>query len=667
MSVPDGKEYKTELYHLPRFAEFIINNHLDEYVSNQVRLIKEKRVPLFKFYSHLSEAEYYDLSYTSSKAFLLAIMLTTSKEALTKKLLDQRMANMHEIGKERTEIEDIFLVANVRRKNFRMLLSFYTNDIDLREKLLDELDEFLLEFDKITTATYLQQLQEKVEEEIYFRARLTDTSPGFYYIYDRLNDRQIYQTKKLFIYLGYDTTEYEGNDKFFRTLIHADDLEAADQYVQKLSAAKDGEVHYFEYRLKNKEGNYTWIRNYESVYKRNVDGEPVHIMGVAYDISRERKALEALIKSQELYKQAQSLNKLGNWSWQINSGTLKWSDELYRIYGMEPQEEPVNFEKFISFVHPEDRKARLHDLEEQLKNYELKEYYFKIIARDGKEKILYGQSQVFADSAGNPMEMVGTCQDVTRQKELENSLYTKTLQLEQSNASLEEFAYISSHDLKEPIRKISLFTDKLRDALEPKLEAEDKYTLDKIISSANRMKRMVDEILSLSRISAENNYSRCSLQKIIQEVVISLEQAIIESNASIIFSDLPDIWVNENRFHQLFFNLISNAIKFRHADRSPVIEISYKDLNASAKHLLPLEKNKRYGAITVRDNGIGFSSEYAQKIFTIFQRLHTRDAYEGTGIGLAICKKIAEQHQGLIYAEGITGEGAVFTVVIPAL
>ena len=775
-----------EFKHLPGFSRFVVDHKLAEFAHMQATLSRELDLPLLKFYAHVPEQELVELGKKSATEFLLYLADNRAGSQLQTAISEWINNQLKYVTQEQVQIDDLLLVSYIRKRAFTSLLKFYTTDIDLLEQLHDELDRFFIAYDRSTTSIYVQFLKNRIAEDIYFREKLAGTSPGFNYIYDIGDKRQLQPYYKLFDYLGYSKSEYQ-NEDFFARIIHPEDTQAALPYLEKIKKSADGEVFFFEYRLLAKNQAYKWMRNYESIYKRDENRDVRQLIGVAFDISEERsirdellarkeELLEAqeltnmgnftwyiesgeiaaspqtrrilglqqgdqmdqflqkvhpadrpvvkeaienalqgkgdfeaeyrfevsnnekiiwgkgkvniengrplfmkgtvmdvtdkhhmvqkLTRSESLYKHAQALNKLGNWTWEIKTDKLEWSDELYRIYGMEPHQEKVDFERFISFIHPEDREERIKKLQAQMTLHQLQDYHFRIIANDGTEKILYGQSRVLVDENGIPFKMIGTCQDVTKQKELENTLLQKTIQLERSNASLQDFAFLSSHDLKEPLRKISVFGDKLRISQQNNPDPQSLYALNKIVDSAKKMQQMVDELLSLSRITADHAFSCCNLQDILNDTLQSLDDKITESGAVVKCTDLPEACVNEVQFRQLFENLISNAIKFRKPGVVPVIDITHHCLSREEIAALQLDQSKRYLRMVFADNGIGFPKELSEKIFTIFQRLH-RGGYEGTGIGLAICKKIAEHHNGLIYAEATEFVGANFTVVIP--
>ncbi len=235
-------------------------------------------------------------------------------------------------------------------------------------------------------------------------------------------------------------------------------------------------------------------------------------------------------------------------------------------------------------------------------------------------------------------------------------------QLEASNSDLQQFASVASHDLKEPIRKIHLFSSLIKEHLtEP--EKIRHYT-EKIMHASVRMNSLVDDVLGFSRLSAAGTFETIDLNSIVKEVLIDLELAISEKEAQIQVEPLPAIEVIPGLMRQVFQNLISNALKFSRPDQKPVINISAACVSSISFDSAPADKGS-FCRITVSDNGIGFEEQYAEKIFSLFQRLNAMHQYEGTGIGLSIVRKIVEKHHGIIKARGKVGKGADFIFVLP--
>ncbi len=233
------------------------------------------------------------------------------------------------------------------------------------------------------------------------------------------------------------------------------------------------------------------------------------------------------------------------------------------------------------------------------------------------------------------------------------ALQIRARDLERSNAELEQFASIASHDLQEPLRKVQMFSQRVFELESDELSEKARDYLQRSTDAAGRMQLLIEDLLKFSRVATQGRpFVRADLGEIAREVTSDLEGAIEAADATVEIGDLPTAVVDEPQIRQLLQNLISNAIKFRREGVPPVVRIEG-------------EVRGRYAEIRVSDNGIGFESRYASRIFRVFERLHGRGEYEGTGIGLALCRKIVERHGGTISAESTLGSGSTFTVTLP--
>lgn len=254
--------------------------------------------------------------------------------------------------------------------------------------------------------------------------------------------------------------------------------------------------------------------------------------------------------------------------------------------------------------------------------------------------------------------------DISNIKERTEELKKMNLELEARNNELLQFASIASHDLKEPLRKIHIFGSLLRDKHLDKMSEEARSYIDRVIAASSRMTKLVNDLLSFTRLSGESLFEIKDLNVIVQEVISDLELSIAEKKAKIEVADLPEMEIVAAQMRQVFQNLISNALKFSVPGVPPHIKITAERVS-ELTFIDAHDKHGRYCRVTITDNGIGFEEEYADKIFTIFQRLHNSEKYEGTGIGLAITKKIIEKHHGIITAKSKEGKGASFSFVVP--
>jgi PAS domain S-box-containing protein len=262
--------------------------------------------------------------------------------------------------------------------------------------------------------------------------------------------------------------------------------------------------------------------------------------------------------------------------------------------------------------------------------------------------------------------------DLSQQKKNERELKQKNELLKalndalvSSNHDLQQFASIASHDLQEPLRKIQVFSKLLKDRAFNELSDSSKSYVDKIVKSAQRMKVLIVDILTYSKLSAKEQYTETlDLKALVDEIVEDFDLKISEKNATIRVGNLPVLEGNKGQLRQVFHNLLSNALKFTHPDKAPAVTIETKSLSAIDLGV-SLENGRKYCRISVKDDGIGFDEKFASSIFSLFETLNPKTSFEGSGIGLAIAKKIIDKHHGLIIAKSIQGKGSEFNIILP--
>ena len=266
----------------------------------------------------------------------------------------------------------------------------------------------------------------------------------------------------------------------------------------------------------------------------------------------------------------------------------------------------------------------------------------------------------FLDGEGKPIRYVAVRYDISKRILAEENLKIEAQKLAISNRELQDFATIAAHDLQEPLRKIQSFADRLRSLSSSTLTAEVLDYLGRIQKSANRMQILINDLLSYSRLTSKAQpFVPVNLNEVLTHVISDLEVRLQTTHGKVLVEELPTIDSDPVQMHQLFLNLINNALKFHKTDVPPVVRIRSKSSESSFGRGETHE-------ISVADNGIGFEEKYLDRIFTIFQRLHGRHEYEGTGIGLAICRKIVEGHKGILSAKSAPNEGATFVMTLPS-
>jgi PAS domain S-box-containing protein len=261
------------------------------------------------------------------------------------------------------------------------------------------------------------------------------------------------------------------------------------------------------------------------------------------------------------------------------------------------------------------------------------------------------------NSKGEIIGVIGMISDITQRKQDEEELRSATIRLEQSNRELQDFAFVASHDLQEPLRKIQAFGDRLKTKYGTTLDETALDYLQRMQGAAARMQTLINDLLTFSRVTSKSKpFESVDLEEITRAVLSDLEIRIEQTGATVDVAPLPVIDADPTQMRQLIQNLLSNALKFQKSDVKPHIKIAADRVNSAAD----------FCEITVTDNGIGFEEKYADRIFTLFQRLHGRSEYEGTGVGLAVCRRIVERHGGQIKAESVPQAGAKFIISIPA-
>lgn len=285
------------------------------------------------------------------------------------------------------------------------------------------------------------------------------------------------------------------------------------------------------------------------------------------------------------------------------------------------------------------------------------------VSKKGRNIPVFFSAAVMRDKSGRPQGIVCVAQDITELKSANERLRKFSNELQRSNKELEQFAYIASHDLQEPLRKIKAFGERLNAKIGNMLDAQNRDYLERMQNAAERMEGLINGLLTFSRITTNAQpFVSVDLKKVAKDVISDLEVRLEQTHGRIEVDSLPVIDADPLQMRQLFQNLFSNALKFHKKDESPVVKVYGKPLKDASD--IVFSDNEFY-QIIVEDNGIGFDEKYLDRIFGVFQRLHSRGEYEGSGIGLAVCRKIVERHGGTITAKSSVGQGAMFIAALP--
>jgi PAS domain S-box-containing protein len=433
---------------------------------------------------------------------------------------------------------------------------------------------------------------------------------------------------------------------------------------------------------------------YDYTYKPLHDsgGKIYGVMFTLIDVTEQVLSRNKLQEAELSMRGAVELAQLGTWSIDVATNGLTYSDRLIEWFGYDPSAQDYN--QVIPLLSDDDQQ-RIANAVAWALNPEsggiYDEIYTVIHPKTGKKRILHAQGKTVFDPDGQPIRMNGTAQDITIQAELqialENEVQGRTeeiaavieelratneeleqtnIQLIHSNNELEQFAYIASHDLQEPLRKISTFVDLLEVKVKDHLDERSSAYVNKIKDATVRMSKLIRDVLAYSSLPKNDDiFVKVNLETTVAMALEDYDVIIDQTGANVSWNALPTIKGIPLQMSQLFFNLIGNALKFIRPDVVPKIVIHCSAATTEEIKSVNLKEGSSYYKIQFTDNGIGMKPENTEKIFSIFQRLHRKNEFAGTGIGLAMCKKIVQNHNGEINADGSSEDGAVFNVYLP--
>ncbi len=558
---------------------------------------------------------------------------------------------------------------------------------NMHEKKLAE-EKFRRNYHELlkTKESYRQlsiELEEKVKERTFelseseerFRLIANSTSDAIW-DWDLVNNR-VWWSDSFYTRFGFSGADDVQNSAFWLSRLHPDDQGAVNAALQK--AINENEKAWTaRFRFQKADGSYAMIQDQGTVLTDG-NGTPYRMVGAMIDVTEAEAASQLLkVKNQELQALIDEFKFVTDFMPQMVWATRPdgyhdfFNKQWYDFTGL-------NFEQtkdkgWALVLHPDDYARTVKIWSHSLQTGDVYEAEYRMRRTDGEFRWFLARALPMRDEDGRILKWFGTCTDIHDQKMaadiLEHKVLERTGELQKANTELEasniellQFASVASHDLKEPLRKIHMFANLIRERYLTDDDPAAEY-MKRIITSSARMTRLINDLLDFTRLSVNSAFEPTDLNLVMEEVLSDLEVAIREKEAVIDVAPLPSADVIPGQIRQVLQNLVSNALKFSRKETRPHIRVTADNIDRLSFQA-PAAPNGRFLRLTIMDNGIGFDNLYADKIFTIFQRLHSKEKYEGTGIGLAITKKIMERHNGLITAESEEGKGSKFILILP--
>jgi len=572
-----------------------------------------------------------------------------------------------------------------KQDGFVLLLSDVSQRKEAEEQLRRSYNELL------AAKESLRKLNDQLEQKIHERTRDLEVSEErFRMVASLTNDviwdwsfagNTLWWSDSYYELFGFSPDDEEvGRHDFRLQHVHPEDLPHVEAAFNSVLQGSNREFK-VAYRYRKQDGEYAHVLDRGTLLTDD-QGVPYRMIGAMVDVTTLEKSSQQLQHTNaELQSLIQQFRFVTDfipqmvWAVRPDGYVDFYNRQWYEYTGLDYEQSKG--QGWVSVLHPEDAAHTLQYWERCRLTGETYAVEYRLRRHDGVYRWFLSRAQPMRDEKDNIIKWFGSCTDIQDQKIAERLLEEKVEErtrelkllnkrLEASNTDLMQFASVASHDLKEPLRKIHLFSGLLKDQFPQEVKGGAASYIDRIISASSRATNLINDVLSYSRLSSDNLFEQVNLSQVLHDILQDLELVINESQAQIQAASLPVIHAVPGQMRQLFQNIITNSLKFHKPGEPPVITITCELLTKPDSYPELKDIKGDLFEIRIKDRGIGFDGKYAKKIFSLFQRLNSKEKYEGTGIGLAIANKIVERHHGLIIANGRENEGAEFIIVLPA-
>jgi PAS domain S-box-containing protein len=465
---------------------------------------------------------------------------------------------------------------------------------------------------------------------------------------------------------GYYEADFNLSPESWMKRIHPEDRSRVSESLNQFIESGEN-LWSDEYRFQKKDGQFATVFDRGYVLK-DEQGNAYRMLGSMQDITERKHAEERIRNSELMFRNMATMLPAVIWT-ATPDGQLNFISRQWETYYGNPIRESLG-SGWAEFVHPDDKTNAAKVWQDSLETGTEYETEFRVLHKSGIYRWVLVRALPIKDNKGDIVRWYGSNTDIQEKKQfqedLEQRVKERTYELEMRNKELEEFTYVSSHDLQEPLRKILIFSEMISSDKQNSLSNESEIRLHKLRASALRMSAALGDLLNFASLDKEDQFVHTDLNDIVDSVKSDLELLLNKENVSFHSDKLPVVAAIPHQMHQLFYNLVNNGLKFAKPGERSNISILHREVGREELAVFKdLDPAKRYYELSFKDNGIGFNPELSEKIFRMFQRLHAKETYPGTGIGLALCKKVVLNHQGKIWAESIPDDGSIFKVMLP--
>jgi PAS domain S-box-containing protein len=515
--------------------------------------------------------------------------------------------------------------------------------------------------------------EQKIKEDAHFIGQVMETTPDLITIMELTTKHVVYANRQIAADLGYSKEQIAAMKNPVFDIMHEEDVPLMNEHFKKMkTATQDNKILEIEYRLIDAKGAIHWFCDRDTAFKRNTRGIPIEKIGITQNITEEKLQEEQITTNLDILAQAEEIAELGSWEYDIASGELKWSEGMYRLFNL-PSGKKVTPEIYFDYTPEEEYPIVSGVVGNITVDFASFEQIITLLPEEEERKIVKIKAIAIKDKKKRPVRIIGVDLDVTHQvraadeiNELNRILTWKNKDLEMLNNELKTFNTVASRDYKETLQTLYTNLEYIVSNDARNLSDTSKANIRRAQAAIQKMKLLTEDINAYLRLyDLGINKTLIDPNSIVAEVLSRIKGKIEQAGATIEVTNLPSIYADPLLFSMLIGHLIDNALKFRKL----VVPISIKVRYSQADEMNAVEeaiKNIPYTIISVFDNGIGFPEEDSEKLFDIFFRLENRGRYKGSGIGLAVCKKIMSMHGGFIIAESLPSIGATFSCYFPA-